>query len=318
MNWIDALLISIILISVWAGWQRGFLAGTLELTGWIAAVCFGYILFPFTAKMLEQYVPSLGAWRLPLALIFSITLIRLLLSFIINALLSTTAARIHNSSFNKAAGMFPGFINGLIFSCIAAALLLALPLSKNITDTARNSVIAENFVLPAEWLNDKLSPVFDKAVDQSLNKLTVEPESHEIVKLPFENSIFEERPDLEAQMLSLVNEERRKVGLQPLTADTAMRKVAIAHGADMFVRGYFGHNSPEGKNPFDRMRDAHVRFTLAGENLALAQTLQLAHQGLMNSQGHRENILRTGFGRVGIGVLDGGRYGIMVAQEFRN
>jgi len=72
------------------------------------------------------------------------------------------------------------------------------------------------------------------------------------------------------------------------------------------------------KDPFDRMRDAHVRFTLAGENLALAQTLPIAHEGLMNSPGHRENILRTGFGRVGIGILDGGLYGIMISQEFRN
>jgi uncharacterized protein YkwD len=86
----------------------------------------------------------------------------------------------------------------------------------------------------------------------------------------------------------------------------------------MFERGYFAHLTPEGKDPFDRMREAHIRFYLAGENLALAQTLDIAHQGLMNSKGHRENILRTGFGRVGIGVLDGGVYGIMVSQEFRN
>ena len=66
------------------------------------------------------------------------------------------------------------------------------------------------------------------------------------------------------------------------------------------------------------MRDAHIRFTLAGENLALAQTLPIAHEGLMNSQGHRENILRTGFGRVGIGILDGGFHGLMISQEFRN
>ena len=76
--------------------------------------------------------------------------------------------------------------------------------------------------------------------------------------------------------------------------------------------------TPEGRDPFERMREANVRFLAAGENLALAPTLQIAHTGLMNSPGHRANILRPGFGRLGIGILDGGVYGIMISQEFRN
>ena len=86
----------------------------------------------------------------------------------------------------------------------------------------------------------------------------------------------------------------------------------------MFARGYFAHDTPEGLSPFDRMREANVRFTTAGENLALAPTIPVAHTGLMNSPGHRANILRREFGRVGIGVMDGGMRGLMVSQEFRN
>jgi uncharacterized protein YkwD len=86
----------------------------------------------------------------------------------------------------------------------------------------------------------------------------------------------------------------------------------------MFARGYFAHDSLDGRTPFDRMRDANVRFLVAGENLALAPTLSLAHTGLMNSPGHRANILRPQFGRVGIGIMDGGMRGLMVSQEFRN
>jgi uncharacterized protein YkwD len=86
----------------------------------------------------------------------------------------------------------------------------------------------------------------------------------------------------------------------------------------MFARGYFSHHTPDGKDPFDRMREGEVRFRTAGENLALAPTLQIAHNGLMDSPGHRANILRPQFGRLGIGILDGGRYGLMVTQKFRN
>jgi uncharacterized protein YkwD len=86
----------------------------------------------------------------------------------------------------------------------------------------------------------------------------------------------------------------------------------------MFIRGYFSHYTPEGKDSFDRMRGAGIKFLQAGENLALAQTLSIAHQGLMNSPGHRENILRPMFGRIGIGVYDGGIRGLMISQEFKH
>jgi uncharacterized protein YkwD len=66
------------------------------------------------------------------------------------------------------------------------------------------------------------------------------------------------------------------------------------------------------------MRAANVEFLTAGENLALAHSLSIAHNGLMNSPGHRANILNPSFGRLGIGILDGGFHGLIVSQEFRN
>jgi uncharacterized protein YkwD len=118
-------------------------------------------------------------------------------------------------------------------------------------------------------------------------------------------------------MLELVNKERAKEGLKPLKADPELSRVARAHSRDMFIRGYFAHENPDGMDPFDRMKKANVRFRVAGENLALAQTLDIAHINLMNSPGHRANIMNPAFGRLGIGVLDGGFYGLMISQEFR-
>lgn len=148
--------------------------------------------------------------------------------------------------------------------------------------------------------------------------MTIAPNSSESVTLPFSVTAAEPRSDLEEEMLRLINEEREKAGLSPLKYDKELRPVARAHSADMFARSYFSHISPEGKSPFDRIREANIRFLTAGENLAIAQTLLLAHEGLMNSPGHRANILRPAFGRVGIGILDGGVYGLMVTQKFRN
>jgi len=151
-----------------------------------------------------------------------------------------------------------------------------------------------------------------------MNGLTVQPSSHKTIQLHFTYNNPKTRPFLEAKMLEMINEERAKEGLKLLQADPEMAAVARAHSKDMFARGYFAHNNPDGQDPFDRMEAAKVKFRTAGENLALAQTLEIAHTNLMNSPGHRANIMNPAFGRVGIGVLDGGFYGLMISQEFRD
>lgn len=60
-----------------------------------------------------------------------------------------------------------------------------------------------------------------------------------------------------------------------------------------------------------------VSYNTAGENLAGNQTVEAAHTALMNSQGHRENILSGNYTEVGIGVVDGGPYGKMFVQLFK-
>lgn len=215
-------------------------------------------------------------------------------------------------------GTLPGLANGLIDATIVSMLLLALPVSDAINKTVRESVLASRFAGPAEWLEAALRPIFDPALDQTLNRLTIRPDSREFVRLPFTMVDPKPRPDLESAMLDMLNEERRAQNLPPLRPDPDVADVARAHSIDMFARGYFSHVSPEGADAFERMRDAGLRFRAAGENLALARTLPMAHQGLMDSPGHRANILRPAFGRVGIGIVDGGRYGIMVTQNFRN
>jgi uncharacterized protein YkwD len=92
--------------------------------------------------------------------------------------------------------------------------------------------------------------------------------------------------------------------------------VARDHARDMWERQYFGHVSPEGEDVGGRLREADVSYSFAGENLALAPTVATAHNGLMNSEGHRENILEEGFTQMGIGVIDNGVNGKMFVQVF--
>jgi uncharacterized protein YkwD len=318
MNMVDILLICVVLLSVFNGWRKGFMLGLIDLVILAGSVVTAFFLYPYLGGLLHDHLPALGVWTSPLSFLLVYILARLLLTFIMNQILKATTHESHASPTNRMLGIIPGFANGLIWATVIAALLLSVPVWDKLTASTRNSRLVNTFTVPAEWLEAKLSPVFDEAVKKTLNKVTVEPDSNGFVRLPYTTTEFIVREDLEAKMLQLINEERSKEGLQPLKADYELTKVSRAHSKEMFERGYFSHVTPEGKGPFDRMRTAHIVFKNAGENLALAPTLSIAHNGLMNSPGHRANILRPQFGRVGIGVLDSYKYGLMITQSFRN
>ncbi|GAA3413248.1 hypothetical protein GCM10020370_68730 [Paenibacillus hodogayensis] len=103
------------------------------------------------------------------------------------------------------------------------------------------------------------------------------------------------------QVLELVNQERTKAGLQPLSMDSKLTKVAMAKAQDMYNNNYFDHQSPTYGSPFDMMNKFGVTYNSAGENIAKGQTspTEVMNQW-MNSPGHRANILNTSFTQIGI------------------
>lgn len=120
----------------------------------------------------------------------------------------------------------------------------------------------------------------------------------------------------EQQMLNLVNAERTKNGLAPLQIDMELVRLARMKSADMIAKNYFSHTSPTYGSPFDMMNSAGIAYRTAGENLAGAGSVTSAHTNLMNSSGHRANILNSAFTHIGIGIIDGGPYGKMFTQMF--
>ena len=120
----------------------------------------------------------------------------------------------------------------------------------------------------------------------------------------------------EQRMLELINMERSRVGLPALQVDPVLVGLARLKSEDMVANGYFGHISPTYGSPFAMMDRAGVKYRYAGENLAGAPTVEMAHRALMNSPGHRANILNPHFTHVGIGIARGGPYGYMYTQMF--
>jgi uncharacterized protein YkwD len=183
--------------------------------------------------------------------------------------------------------------------------------------------------------------------------------------VPGDTAVRDELPDLQSELQGkiqdisnntaslastihrLINDERRKDGLQPLQWDPALANIALSHSKDMAERDYFDHISPEGEDFADRYAENGYRLEtqigdriyVGGENLFLNNVVrtytydeitnevleyqynsldELARstvQGWMESQGHRENIL-TPFTREGIGIFVTDEGKVYITENF--
>ena len=145
---------------------------------------------------------------------------------------------------------------------------------------------------------------FDKHEENTVTAIQIISEGLEKQKENFYgdgNSVLKE--GFEFQLFDLTNATRVEHGLHPLSWDDHVKITARDHSADMAINQYFDHTNLKGESPFDRMEEDQISFRTAGENLAAGQISSIfAHEGLMNSIGHRENILQKDFESLGVGV----------------
>ncbi len=137
--------------------------------------------------------------------------------------------------------------------------------------------------------------------------------------------------ELERAMVELINQERAAAGLDPVQLELQLNDSAETHSNWMLGADAFSHTGNGGSSAGDRIEDAG--FDLEGnwtwgENIAYQSTggdpgyldeVEAMHTALMNSPGHRANILSPDFEYVGIGIEVGdfnGVEAVMVTQNF--
>lgn len=104
------------------------------------------------------------------------------------------------------------------------------------------------------------------------------------------------------QVVRLVNEERVKHGLTPLTIDKNIESAAMVRAKE--IQTSFSHTRPNGQSFSSVLKEAGVSYRQSGENIAWGQrTPEEVVTAWMNSSGHRANILNANFSRIGIGYL---------------
>jgi len=239
-----------------------------------------------------------------------------ILAFFFAGLLKKIPSKFWKKPWSRLAAIFPALGQGIILVSFILILVVSLPLIPKVKTDVTESKIGGYLVGKTAGVEVRINEIFGGLIEDSLTYLTVQPGSSESIPITSEPRGLVVDEVSEQELFRLVNEERVSKGIPALVWRTEIVPVARAHARDMWERQYFGHYSPEGEDVGDRLQKGGVSYFLAGENLALAPTVQTAHNGLMNSQGHRENILDTEFRSIGIGVIDNGVYGKMFVQVF--
>lgn len=325
INLLDIIIVAIIVFYAYEGYTLGFTLAFLDLISFITSFIFALKFYSFAANLLVAYFSLPIGIANAVGFFFLALICEILLNILFRRILMHMPRfRINQkithffSKTNHYFGIVPGAISAFIVLSFLLTVIVSLPSSPLIKNLVNNSQVGSVLVANTSLFEKRLNDIFGGALDETLNFMTVKPESSELVNLRFtvQNGTID--PQAEQEMFTLVNTERAKAGLELLAFDNELRDVARAHSYDMFKRGYFSHYTPDGLSPFDRMNNADIEYIYAGENLALAPSTPLAMQGLMNSPGHRANILNPNFKKIGIGVIDGGIYGKMYSQEFTN
>lgn len=287
-----------------------------KFLSFVGAIVLAFLCHSYVSNLLTMDFPF------PPGLSDAATFLVLLVIFqaVLHILLSMLFVRLHLEEYferwSKVLAAILATIDGLVVISLGLLLLVVAPVLPAVKGPIEDSFFGSRLVDKAAGLETYVDDIFGPAAQESLGFLTIKPSETGSIALPYSprNLVVDEAA--EQKMLDLINAERVKAGVQPLRMDKKLTEIARAHSTDMWARQYFSHVDPDGITPFDRMDAAKIDFHNAGENLALAHTVERAHDGLMNSEGHRRNILDPNFRWVGIGAIDGGIYGIMFTQDF--
>lgn len=321
LNWIDWIIILVSIFYMIEGYTVGAISGVFDIISFLLSFAVGLKLYRPVGILISHFTHLPSGFSNILAFVFTAVIAEMILRLLQTKLIKqvrrfswlndSISARI-----NRVLGVVPGLISGLILLSFLLTVMIVLPVSASIKQAISTSKLGNQLVGQAQSFEKNVTNIFGGKTNDLLTFFTVEPDTNGTILLDFKvsNGVIDQ--NAEQQMLYLVNMERNKQNLLPLTMNENLRQLARAHSQDMLERGYFSHFTPEGKSPFDRMNAFGITYTYAGENLAFSANVDLAMQGLMQSAGHRANILSPNFKKIGIGVINAGVYGEMFSQEF--
>ena len=316
---IDAAILLLLGFSVWNGYRSGFIATAYGLATWVVSFS-AAVIFQTPAAGLIEHLGLLPATARPVAFVVVLIVVEALFSLAGFFAITPVVRAVHKNHWalvvDSVLGVFPSSLRSLFVVGIVLAALVVSPISTDLKAAVESSTLSRALIERITVIQPQLAQLSGQlGEDVPLFVTKVDETQSQKLDLPDDLTLVAD-PVAERQMFDLVNQERVNAGVKALVWDDRLVPIARAHSTEMFQLKYFSHQSPVSGSPFDRLQAAGITYSLAGENLAYAQSVTVAMRGLMDSQGHRENILRPEFTRMAIGVISAGAYGRMFTQMF--
>lgn len=318
INWIDLTIIGLLVLFALEGRGKSFMGEVFYLASFVVSFFLSLRFYNYLAQVFQNGLDLPHSLSNVIGFILVWFLVESVAFPIIYFSMPKLKVLFKADHKLRYLSWIPAGLRGLIFISILLVLVGTFPVQPRLKQAVIESKVGSMILRSTSDLEAPLKSVFGGITQDTLSFLTIKPKSDERVDLGFTLNNFSPDSSLEQQMIQLVNQERSSRGLKVLAYNPQLTPIGRGHSSDMFKRGYFSHYSPEGWSVADRAQQAKYDFAVIGENLAYAPNLELAHRGLMNSPGHRANILSEDFNQVGIGIMDGGVYGLMVTQVFSN
>lgn len=315
-NYIDLIILVILIYFASEAFRHGFWILLADFISFLSSLVLSLWVYKYISVFLKANFNLSFSISNALGFLISAIIIESILGISLGILVSKLPEKLKKHKLNKFLGVIPGIGEGLVLIAFLLTLLISFPIKPQIKTDLVKSRIGGVVLEKTTRIEKSINEVFGGVINDTLTYFTVKPNSTETVLLDIDvlNLVVDEKA--EGEMLLKVNEERRKLAIPELEKDDSLVAVARGHANDMWEKGYFSHISPNNKDVGDRLDGLNVNYSYAGENLALAPTTITAHSGLMDSDGHRENILDSRFNKIGIGVIDNGFYGKMFVQVF--
>ncbi|MCX8008467.1 MAG: CvpA family protein [Patescibacteria group bacterium] len=315
---VDIGIIFMMMYFAFKGWRQGY----MYLLASVLSFVISFILAIRYAGDLSAFFQDITGIEHRLfgfsVFFFVAFIIEAITSEILSRLLSTVRIQIISHWVNKILGAVIAVAMGMTLISLFAFVAFHVPIRGFIKESLRSSFIVSKMIAVLERYGGPIPDMLRRSAKELTSFITVKTGSRDAIILDI--SVRQDRLSVdsvsEEQMLTLVNQERRIVGIQNLKPDQSLQVVARSYAKQMLFERFFSHYDKEGNDVSYRLSRYGVQFFLAGENLAYAPDLLSAHEGLMNSEGHRRNILDPKFQRIGIGIIDAGFWGKMVVQVF--
>lgn len=316
LNWVDLVIVGGLLLFASESFGRPLITELLDLLSFLLAGLLSFRYYNIPAKFFESQFQTPHGLTLVLGFMTVWFLSELTFYLLVRFLLpKLPKIKLLGTGVLS---IIPAILRGLVFISIVLVIIATFPIQPTVKKAVLESKFGSQILKYAYTLEQPVKGVFGGVTNDTLTFLTIKPRTSEKINLGFQTTQISVDSASEDAMIVLVNKERSNRGLKSLVFDPELRVIARAHSEDMFKKGYFSHFSPEGLTVADRAVNTGVDFLVIGENLAYAPSVELAHRGFMNSEGHRANILSVDYGKIAVGIMDGGVYGKMFTQVFSN